>query len=196
MNPLTDSNSDAELIRLIIRGNDDALRILYERHVNSVFTFITRLAPPSIDPQDIVQDAFIKAWRNITQYDASYSFRTWIFTIARNVLRDQIRKKLPTAFTDLDTEDGLPFEENIVDDRFTKPYLEIDHVFNQRILEEALQKLSLSQKEVILLHAIEQFTFQEIADTIKEPMDTVKTRYRRSLQKLKMILEPEKDRLL
>ena len=191
-----DSHSDAQLAKRIIQGDDDALRLLYERSVNPAFSFIARLAPPSIDPQDIVQEAFIKAWQYIKRYDENYPFRTWIFTIARNVLRDQIRKKSSTVFTDIDIEDGPAFEESIVDDRSAEPAIEIDRALDQRILDEALQKLSLSQKEVVLMHAIEQFTFQEIADIVKEPMNTVKTRYRRALQKLRTILEPDKSRLL
>ncbi len=188
--------TDTELVQRILKGDDAALGILYAEYVTPVFSFISRLAPPSIDPQDIVQQAFIKAWQHLKQYDSQYPFRTWIFTIARNTLRDQIRKKTPTAFSDLDTDEGPGFEEQVIDEHSTQTSDLIDQAIDQKWLDQALQQLPLSQKEVVLLHVVEQLTFQEIADSIKQPMDTVKTRYRRAIQKLKISLASDKKRFI
>lgn len=191
MNP--EHAQDVLLTKRIMRGDQQALQELYTKYVPQVYSFIARLAPAHIDPQDIVQEAFIKAWQNIKKYDTVFPFRTWLFTIARNTLRDQIRKKNPEAFSQVqEYSEGPTLEETLADEKRAHPSVEIDRSFDQAVLEEALQHLPPAQREAVLLHAVEDFTFQEIAQTTQEPMDTVKTRYRRALLVLRRLLSDKK----
>lgn len=176
--------SDAQLIKQYLKGDEQSLRILYEQYVPSVYGFIFRLAPPGFDVEDIVQEAFVKAWINLKKFDQSKSFKTWIFTIAKNVLFDQIKKKQPIAFSQLESdEEGNVPELDIVDSR---PLA--DEVLNaidaDKRFEELLQKLNPAQRVVVISHAIEDLTFSEIGEILGQPMDTVKTRYRRAISKL------------
>lgn len=184
---------DAQLAKQVARGNQQALQELYTKYVPQAYSFIARLSPAHIDPQDIVQEAFIKAWQNIKKYDSQYPFRTWLFTIARNTLRDQIRKKNPEAFSRLqDNPDDPSMEDMLADEKQPHPSIEVDRQFDQAVLEKALQGLQPPQREAVLLHAVEDFTFQEISQTTQEPMDTVKTRYRRAIQALRRIISEKK----
>ncbi|MHB8831253.1 MAG: RNA polymerase sigma factor [Patescibacteria group bacterium] len=180
--------NDAQLIKQYLKGDEQSLRILYEQHVPSVYNFIFRLAPSGFDVEDIVQEAFVKAWLNLKKFDQSKSFKTWIFTIAKNVLFDQIKKKQPIAFSQLDSdEEGNVPELDIVDSR---PLA--DEVLNaidaDKRFEELLQKLNPVQRAVVVSHAIEGLTFSEIGEILGQPMDTVKTRYRRAIGKLQAYL--------
>lgn len=193
MNP--EQLEDARLAKLIARGNDQALQTLYAKYLPQVYSFIARLSPSSIDPQDIVQDAFIKAWQQIKKYNNQFPFRTWLFTIARNTLRDAIRKKTPDAFTDIEQDEMPGLAETVRDEKLTHPDIELDRQWDAAVLEQAMNTLPLAQKELVLLHTVEDLTFQEIADAAKEPMDTVKTRYRRAILKLRDILTSSKKDL-
>ncbi len=178
---------DHELVARIKHGDEQALRDLYSRYVPRVYSFIARLCPPDIDPQDIVQEAFVRAWQKLKGFDPNKSFRTWIFSIAKYYLIDTLRRKRPLQFSEINTGDEMPIEERIEDTR-ELPHLDLDRQYDAAILEEVLSQLTPPQREAIILHVTEDFTFQEIADLQKEPMDTVKTRYRRAITKLRNLL--------
>lgn len=176
--------NDAQLIKQYLKGDEQSLRVLYEQYIQSVFNFIARLAPPGFDVEDIVQEAFVKAWRNLKKFDQSKSFKTWIFTIAKNILFDQMKKKQPMAFSQLEQdEEGNAPELDIADSRPLADEL-LSAIDSDKRLEELLQKLNPLQRAVVISHAIEGLTFSEIGEVLGEPMDTVKTRYRRALSKL------------
>lgn len=192
MNP--EQLEDARLAKLIARGDDQALQALYAKYLPQVYSFIARLTPNTIDPQDIVQDAFVKAWLHIKKYDDQFPFRTWLFTIARNTLRDAIRKKTPEAFSDIEQDEMPAIDESIRDEKLPHPAIELDRAWDAATVEQAMNTLPLAQKELVLLHTVEELTFQEIADAAKEPMDTIKTRYRRAILKLRhALLSKKKD---
>jgi RNA polymerase sigma-70 factor (ECF subfamily) len=173
--------SDTTLIEEYLRGKEIALRMLYERHLPATFRFVSRLAPKGIDAEDVVQETFIKAWRHLKRFDKTKSFKTWLFVIAKNTLFDHIKKKQPALFSSLDVmEDD---ESKFFDVEDTRPLP--DEIFAQKearaILEIALQELGTQSRAVVVLHVMEELTFQEIAEVLGEPMNTVKTRYRRAV---------------
>lgn len=177
---------DAQLIAESLKGDENALSSLYLKHIPAVFNFIKKIAPPGIDADDIVQEAFIKAWRNLKKFDTSKSFKNWIFTIARNTLIDAMKKNMRQvgaylddegAMEDADAIDGMPLPDELAE----RSELKDD-------LEKALDELTPPQKSVVILHAVEGMTFNEIAEIVEQPMDTVKTRYRRALAKLSSII--------
>lgn len=179
-----ETENDAQLIKQSLKGNEQSLRVLYEKYIPSVFNFIYRLAPPEFDVEDIVQEAFVKAWLNLKKFDQSKSFKTWIFTIAKNVLFDQIKKKQPIAFSQLESdEEGNVPELDVADSRPLADEV-LNAIDSDKRFEELLQILNPVQRAVVISHAIEGLTFSEIGEVLGQPMDTVKTRYRRALFKL------------
>lgn len=177
---------DAQLIAESLKGDESALSSLYRRHIPAVFNFIKKIAPPEIDADDIVQDAFIKAWKHLKKFDASRSFKNWIFTIARNTLMDALHKNKFQATAFLDNDDDGAIAETIDDAPLPDELAEKSEL--QEELEKALDELTPAQKSVVILHAVEGMTFNEIAEIVEQPMDTVKTRYRRALAKLSSII--------
>jgi ABC-type antimicrobial peptide transport system permease subunit len=79
-----DDATDADLILAACDGDDTAFNELVQRHVQSVYTFCLRYTGSKEDAQDAAQEAFVKAWRNLKKFDTKKSFRTWLFTIAKN----------------------------------------------------------------------------------------------------------------
>lgn len=179
-----------ELIQRYLKGDEEALRLLYEQHIPGVFRFIFRLAPSDIDVEDIVQEAFLKAWKHLARFDQSHSFKTWLFTIAKNTLFDAIKKKRPLTFSELNTgqEDQEPLEIDIADERPLPSEL-LEEKESQVRLEALLDQLSPPQKTVVTLHLFEDLTFREIGEVVGESMETVKTRYRRALAVLLRLLQ-------
>ena len=85
--------TDEEIILLYKNGDQEAFKELINRYVSPLYNFTARLTNRS-DASDIVQEIFIKAWKNIEHFNPSKaSFKTWIFTIAKNTTTDFLRKK-------------------------------------------------------------------------------------------------------
>jgi len=184
--------SDSELvIAYKDDGQEVAMTTLVNRYVSIVYNLIVRLVGDRREAEDLTQETFMKMWKALSRFDTDKNFKTWIFAIARNTAIDYLRKKKPVLFSRLNSEneDGeVKFEDNIADDAILA-----DEMFAKKesavVVEKALQTLSLDERTIIILHETDQMTFEEIADVLSKPMNTVKSRYRRALQKLRSVIE-------
>ncbi|MDE1919137.1 MAG: sigma-70 family RNA polymerase sigma factor [Patescibacteria group bacterium] len=177
---------DEELVVEHLAGNEEAFTLLVKRHLKGIYSFVARLAAEEAD--DIVQDTFLKAWKGLRSYDSrSAAFKTWLTRIARNAAIDHLRKKKPLVFSDFGdgTEDGFPDPEDsepLPDEAFARAE-------DAQALEEALKSLQPLYREVILLRDMSQLTFEEMGAVLGAPVNTVRSRYRRGLARMKRLLE-------
>jgi len=129
-------------------------------------------------------------WRNLKKYRLGENFKTWLFTIARNTAIDYMRKKRNFAFSDFENDEG----ENALTESLTDLEPLPDEIFakaeEKKLLEYALDKLSLPHRETILLYYNEHLTFDEIGEILDQSINTVKSRHRRALLKLRGLLDP------
>ncbi|KKR44857.1 MAG: RNA polymerase, sigma-24 subunit, ECF subfamily [Parcubacteria group bacterium GW2011_GWA1_40_21] len=177
--------NDQELIINCLNGDDATIAILIDRHIKPVFNFAKRLVGKSEDAEDIAQETFIKMWRNLKKYRGGENFKTWLFTITRNTAIDLLRKRKNFAFSDFERDgEKNPFVETLTD-----PEPLPDEIFakaeEKTFLDGVLKKLSLPQREILLLHYGEHLTFDEIGKILGEPLNTVKSRHRRALLELR-----------
>lgn len=173
--------SDRELIERYRSGEERALAFLFQRYVSSIYRFIYRMVGDRAVAEDLVQETFVKAWKKLSSFDASRSFKAWLFTIAKNSALDELRKKHPIAFSLWkNEEDDEPFSDSLVDDQpLMDEVLQIQE--DHQLLSKALDELSPPIKSLVLMRAEEDLTFQEIADVHRESLNTVKSRYRRAI---------------
>ena len=164
-----------------------SFNILIERHAKSVYFFIFRLVGNKEDSEDIVQETFIKAWQKLSKFDTEKSFKTWLFSIAKNTAVDKLRKKKSINFSSLNIEEQSDFENNLIDTEDLPDEIFAKQESEDR-LKKALSQLSESQNLIIYLHINEELTFEEIAEIIGKPMNTVKSQYRRVIEKLRGLL--------
>ncbi len=183
--------SDEDLVQRYREGDRKSLDILIGRYFSPLYNFIYRLSGKSEDTNDITQDVFVKTWKNIKKFDRKQKFKTWIFTIARNTTIDWFRKKRDITFSNFENEDGENVLLNTTADDAPLP----DAIFRNKelakVLEEALEKIPVNYRTIILLHDTEELTFEEIADVVGKPMNTVKSQYRRGLEALREKLTKE-----
>lgn len=181
--------TDPQLVYESLEGDGDAFKELLNRHIKHVYTFIYYLCGNPEESKDITQETFLKAWKNLKKYNSDFSFSTWVISIARNTTIDWLRKKRPLMFSDFDKEDEIDdFESTIADSRPLQ-----DELFEQEetknIIEKALMHISMEKRTILLMHNNEHMTFEEIAQTLKKPMNTIKSQYRRALLELRKYLE-------
>lgn len=150
--------------------------------------YLRRYVPPS-DVEDVLQRVFYEVWRAHARYDEQYSLRAWVFGIARKRAIDHLRspggKPAPRAalrIVPLDDVDDIAGADGRDD---AERFVWADHV------RGALSKLSDSQREVIVMAFFEQYTQAEIAELLRIPLGTVKTRTFRGLQRLAELLQYE-----
>ncbi len=181
--------SDRQLIKLYLEGNQKAFSGIINRYGQVIYRFVFNLIYNSDDAHDIAQETFIKIWKNIQKFDFDKNFKTWLFTIARRTTIDYLRKRKNVSFSSLDDQESeIFFEETIVDDELlAHEIFEADE--NIKLVQKALETISVNSRTIVLLHNGEEMTFEEIAKIVDKPMNTIKSQYRRSIFAIKAYIE-------
>jgi len=175
-------------VQASLSGDEKSLEILFKRYFRPIYGYAASLVGRQ-DADDVVQETFVRAWRHLSTFDVKRVFKTWLYRIAHNAAIDLLKKKRPTAFSELDRPDeAMSFEESIEDE--TDPITELlDRKEAAAHLRKALDALPVKQREALTLHYLDELTFAEIGEALGEPIDTVKSRARRALMTLKKLLE-------
>jgi RNA polymerase sigma-70 factor (ECF subfamily) len=180
--------TDEQLIAEYLKGDEHALRSLIERYLRPIYNFVYRYTGEQSHAEEITQDVFVNVWRNINRFDPDKKFKTWLFAIAKNTSLNWIKKKRPINFSRFENEEG----DNVFLESTADPSPLPSELFERadlsRKLSEAMGRLSPNYKAVLILHYNEHMTFQEIAESIGESINTVKSRHRRALTQLKEFL--------
>jgi RNA polymerase sigma-70 factor, ECF subfamily len=184
--------SDEELMLAFRAGDARAFDALARRHHAAIFNFIVRFVGQRERAQDVLQDTWLKVIRSASEYAAKAKFRTWVFTIARNLCVDAARKEKFRHAESLDAprrghEEGAAgavLGETIADSTFD-PERGAHNVTLRPLLLQALQSLPEEQREVFLLREYSGIPFKEIAVVTGVSENTVKSRMRYALEALR-----------
>ena len=182
---IMETQDDRELVTAYLAGEEGALPILINRKTKAVYRFVFGLVGNEFLAEDITQEVFMKMWRKLKSYNSQYTFNTWLFSIARNTAIDSLRKRKELVFSDLENADQeTSFADNLVD-----PLPLAESVFDQKAdiaqLMKTLKEIPLIYREVLLLRYTDYLSFGEIAETLKRPIETIKSQHRRGLLHLK-----------
>ncbi len=174
--------TDNQLVELS-KTDSDVFGELVSRYQNRLFHYIKRISYfGNEDIEDIIQEIFIKVYKNLNGFDCDLAFSTWIYQISRNTTIDAIRKKqVRPQSVQLEEDDSLKIFRSNVD---IKNELEIkEHV--DEILA-IMNELPYKYKEIMVLRFLEEKTYEEIMDIVEKPKGTVAALIARGR---KMILE-------
>jgi RNA polymerase sigma-70 factor (ECF subfamily) len=170
----TEIEDESSLVRSAADGDADAFTELFHRHYDVIYSYAYRLSLRQADAEDIAQDTFIKAARNLAAYRPDAAFRNWLFRICTNTARDWARKQQRrTALTET-LDHASPVNETDED---------------QRPLEEALGSLPAELRSAIALVFYEGMSHAEAASVLGCAETTVSWRVFRAKQKLKRYLQ-------
>lgn len=166
-------------------GDLGALDLLYEQYGAMAFSIAYRITGDRSAAEDVVQDAFLGAWRNAGRYaGARGSVRTWLLSIVHHRAIDAIRRRRPTV--------ELPDPEAVLPDTLTLPdaWGDVELRLDREAVQVALTRISEVQREAIELAYFGGLTQTEIAERTGVPLGTVKGRLRLGLQGLRAALLP------
>jgi RNA polymerase sigma-70 factor (ECF subfamily) len=190
--PIPADDPDRGAITRVKRGDVDAFDELVRRYEHRIVNFIRTQVSRAVDPEDVAQEVFLRAFRGLKTFRADSSFKTWLYQIATNTARTHgeraSRRKEDAAGTlGDDGPDGPPPARSDED-------LEAQIVLRDR-LDRALATLPDEQRQVVVLRDVEGFDYREIAELVGVPMGTVESRLFRARARLRSLLRPGTDRM-
>ncbi len=173
---------DHALMRRVQKDEYDAFEELVDRYKTRLVNVIYRMLNDQNEAEDLVQETFLRVWTHRQDYDFSYCLSTWIYTIALNLAKNELRKRRKFKFFSLleMTEKGL----ELPDPKLGPSAL-------GHMLEGAIGKLPGKYKEAFLLRDVEQLPYEEVAQILGVPLGTVKSRVNRARAVLKDELKPK-----
>ena len=178
------SLSDEELMKRVASKDDDrAFDELYHRHARRVMGFLMRQLGDSERAADLVQDAFLRLWSSRERYLSGKCFSTWLFSIAYNLLKNEYRR----------SGYSVEYAEHVINSTTEEQDDDLDVKLDDRLFDAALrQELSLLDAESRLLFSLrfeEEMTIPQIAEVMKIPEGTVKSRQHTIIRNLKQKLK-------
>ena len=173
-----------ELITLVQKaqkGNREAFGEIYKLYFAKIYKYCKFNTNDEDEAQDICQETFVKAWKNIKKFDSNrenWSIQAFLFTIARNLIIDKSRKK-----KDLHINEYLEIETN---ENF---YENIEKENNINIVKQALSKLEEIERQIIILRYFEEMDTKQIANILGIKDGALRVRLHRTMEKMKQITE-------
>ena len=185
----------AMLVRRCVAGDAAAWEEIVRKYHRRIYNLCYRFAGTADDAQDLTQEVFIKMYRTLGSYDVERgAFVTWVTTMTRNLLVDHFRKTKQDRMTDSldattsDHEDAMPLSDKI-EDKALPPDAGVQSRETREAVHAALQKLSPDLREAVILRDLQDMDYREIAQVLKVPEGTVKSRINRGRVELARLLQ-------
>jgi len=186
--------TDAQLIEKFLKGDVNAFNTLVRRWEKSIYNFLLRQAGKPEEAKDLCQEAFIRAYRSLKQLRDPQKFSTWMYRIALNACRDEMKKRQRRKTFSLNGFDehgedspnpGLEMEKNAS----TDPHIAAQNRDVKALLNRALQTIPEEQRVVIIMKEYQGLKFTEIAETLGISVNTAKSRMYYGLSALKKVFD-------
>ena len=182
--------TDGVLIQLILAGEQSAFEMLVSRYQRPLFNFLCHFLRNSEMACDILQDVFVKLYVSLPTLRTDQPLKPWLFQVARNHSLDELRRKHPICFSQLEIaeEEGDVSPVALLPDTHPLPEEIAEHHELQQILRQAINGLPLKFRQVVLLRYTGRFSFSEIATLLDMPQATAKTYFQRAKPLLRRAL--------
>ena len=187
------SMDDAEVVAAFLEGEERAFEELVDRYQGRLLNFVVRTIGDRDRAEDLVQEVFIRVYRHIGRFDRAKKFSTWIYTIASNLAKNELRNRSRNPLVLFQTI-STKFEDEERPLEFEDPANRPDDLFRKRHLREAVEhtvgQLPVHHREVFVLRELEGKSYEEIAEITGVNLGTVKSRLNRARSAFAEIIEP------
>jgi RNA polymerase sigma-70 factor, ECF subfamily len=190
-------HADEDLMVMYQQGEVRAFEVLLGRHRKSVYNFILRFVGDKETAEDLLQETFMRVIKGADAYKRQAKFTTWLYTIARNLCVDQTRRRKHRRHASLDAPMDTSDDSGSLMDVIASGEMASDRKsVNKELfatMQRAIAGLSEEQREVFLMREFLDLPFKQIAEVVGVPENTVKSRMRYALEKLRLELDEYKD---
>ncbi len=188
---------DCQVAQRHLDGDPQAFGSLVDRYQSRLLGFVARNTGDRERAEDLVQEAFIRVFRHLHHFDQTRKFSTWIYTIASNLCKNEVRNRRRSPLMPFPLGGGANAASNQrpveFEDRSTRP----DEMYHQRCLADAVQQsvkeLGPRHREVFVLRELEGKSYAEIAEIAGCTLGTVKSRLNRARNRFAQVIEPLLD---
>lgn len=187
MKGVTLLNQEFEWIQSFQAGDQQAFEELIRPHEKKVYNIALKLVKNEHDAYDLAQEALLKVYRALENFEYKSNFSTWLYRITYNTCLDFLRKEKKNWQVSLDDEkeDGVKLE---IEDKSPTPEIAFEAKMTRQMISEAMDELDEVQRAVVVLRDVEGLTYDEIASLTDLNIGTVKSRINRGRTKLKALL--------
>jgi len=181
---------DEDLMEYFQSGTVDAFNILVDRYSERLMHYLYRFLGDTRRCEDLLQETFLRVYRNRHSYQRIAKFSTWLYTIAGNLARSEYRKRKRRRMYSIQSvnRDNEEYEMAIPDESFS-PDKHAESTLQDKYIQDALDQIPLNFREVVVLRDVQQLAYDEIANITGLPMGTVKSRINRGRTKLQGLLK-------
>ena len=166
-------NNESQILDIVRSGNSRAYAVLVDGHKERAMTLAVRMLGSREEAEEIVQDAFLKAYRNLDQFRGDAKFSTWLYRILYNLCITRVTRRKGRMET-LDPEEDLSGDVAISDDTISIQE-RMEHEELRGFMVSEIEKLPARLKSVVLLFYIQEMTYEEISAVTNTPLGSVKT---------------------
>ena len=184
---------DAALMLRVKQGDTAAFATLVDKYKQPVMNLAWRTLRDETEAEDLAQNVFVQAWKSAERYQATAKFSTWLFTIARNLCLNEIRRRTRHPAESLDQtreDDGEQPLFQVEDKRLTAPPDELLRGELERKVDEALDSLPENQRLALTLCRQEELSYEEMAEVLGCSLSATKSLIHRARETLKARLKP------
>jgi len=183
------SPSDEELIARFQNGDVYAFEKIVYRYKDPLINFVFHFLGDRIDAEDVVQETFLRVYRNKHLYRNVAKFSTWIYTIAGNLAKTELRRRRRRKIFSL-SQMGYENRDYEITDTVPTPDGLVDGEMNEGFIRKEIEALPVRFREVVVLRDIQELSYEEISDILHIPIGTVKSRVNRGRMRLQKRLQP------
>jgi RNA polymerase sigma-70 factor (ECF subfamily) len=174
---------EKDIVRRVLEGETEAYALLVDAYKDPILRLAFRMTGNLQDADDLAQDAFVRAFRNLHRYDRERPFFTWLYTVALNGIRNHLKKRKRQERGDAESaaegdeaEDTPGMEERL------------DEARDAERLDRALRRLPAEQREALVLRFYQGLSLEETSEVMGVSLSAAKMRIYRGLERLKQIL--------
>lgn len=180
------SVEDRQLIAECLKGRTESFSELVRRYQDRLYNAVFRILGSAEDAQDVVQEAFLNAYLALDGFKGDSRFYTWLYRIAMNqAISWKRRRRVILPLETRQSEDAQPLDQS----EFSRPLEAAERAEEEKNLQAALNQLSTEHRMVLVLKDIESMKYEEIAEALRVPIGTVRSRIHRARVELREILE-------
>ena len=180
--------SDEELIAQFQNGDLYAFDIIVQRYKDQLLNFAYRFLGNYEEAEDVVQETFLRLYRNRHAYRQIAKFSTWLYTITSNLSKTELRKRKRRKLVSI-SDLGYDEKEYELEDGHADTEREVDSVLKEEIIQKAIEELPPRFRQVIILRDVKGLSYEEVGEILKIPLGTVKSRVNRARLKLQSKLQ-------
>jgi RNA polymerase sigma-70 factor (ECF subfamily) len=185
---------DKEIIQRYISGQSDIIDVLVDRYKNPLFRLCCHLASNSVDADDLFQETWIKAVKNIKLYDAEKSFGPWIYAICTNLYKDRyrVKKRWVNRIKEYFSNEEKDAEMESADNKVLPPEEQLMEKYDREAIRSYVNMLDDIYRLPLILYYFKEIDYVDIGNILSIPLGTVKSRLYGAKQKLRKMMEVER----